>query len=380
MTTLTPAVHRASIDRMIDRIDQTAAAGDPGFPHYGDPDTGAWTRSPEGDWTGGFWNGLLWLAAVATGEDRYRRQGLEWARRLAPRAHSETVFRGFLFWYGAALGSVLHGDEAARELAVRGARGLAELYNPRARLIPLGEQAEESTDVGRGEANIDGVPGGTPLLVWAAREAGDPRLADLAAEHARRHIELCVRADGSVVQSASFDPATGELGRRYTHKGAHEDSTWTRAQAWAMLGFAQAAAWISAEEFMEPAFRTCDWWIDHLPPDHVARWDFDAPAAPDTERDTSGTAIAAAALLKVAALAPGQAARYRDCAVDMLGALVTRHLTPLGPGDARPPGILTDGCYNHRIGLATANELIWGDYFLFEALLVQDGELDPLSI
>jgi unsaturated chondroitin disaccharide hydrolase len=380
MTTLTPAVHRSSIDCMLERIDRTAAEDEPGFPHHADPATGAWTRSPNGDWTGGFWNGLLWLAATATGEERYRRQGLEWARRLAPRAESETVFRGFLFWYGAALGSELHGDEEARELALRGARGFASDYNPAARVIPLGEQGEEASDVGRGEANIDGVPGGTPLLAWAAREAGDDRLAEIAAEHARRHIELCVRADGSVVQSASFDPATGEVERRYTHKGARDDSTWTRAQAWGMLGYAQAAAWLGGGDFLEPLARTCDWWIAHLPEDRVARWDFDAPEGPDAERDTSGTAIAAAALLKAAALAPERAARYRECATEMLGALATRHLTPVGPDDRRPPGILADGCYNHRLGLATADELIWGDYFLFEALLVADSELDPLAV
>jgi len=36
----------------------------------------------------------------------------------------------------------------------------------------------------------------------------------------------------------------------------------------------------------------------------------------------------------------------------------------------RIPGILTEGCYNKHIGLATKSELIWGDYYLFEALQV----------
>lgn len=368
-----------AIERMLERIDVTKGEAQEGFPHYADPATGTWTRSPAGDWTGGFWNGLLWLAAATTGEERYRSQAREWVERLRPRVDSETVFRGFLFWYGAAIGDVLVHERSARDVAVEGARGLATLYNPAATAIPLGGEAEEEADVGRGEANIDGVPGGTPLLVWAARETGEERLEEIARKHAERHIELCVREDDSVVQSASFNTDTGAVKRRYTHKGVTDQSTWTRAQAWAMLGFAQAAHWLSPS-FVEVATRVSDWWIEHLPEEAVALWDFDAPLEPDTERDTSGTAIAASALLKLAPLVPDRAERYRRAAEEMVDAMVARHLTPVAADDERPPGILSDGCYNHRIGLATRSELIWGDYFLFESLLALDGRLDPTGI
>jgi hypothetical protein len=48
-----------------------------------------------------------------------------------------------------------------------------------------------------------------------------------------------------------------------------------------------------------------------VPADRVVFWDFDAAAEPDTPRDTSGTAIAAAVLLKLAALAPEETQRAR---------------------------------------------------------------------
>ena len=362
---------------MLDRAERTLRESDRGFPHYADPDSGEWSRSPDGDWTGGFWNGVLWLATAA--DDRFRPSALEWTERMCARVDSETVFRGFLFWYGAALGALLAGESRARVVALEGALGLARLYNPQAGLIPLGDDAEEASSTGRGEANIDGVPGGTPLLAWAARETNRPELAEWAATHVRRHLELCMRDDGSVCQSATFNPETGAAIRRYTHKGVHDDSTWTRAQAWAMLGLAQASAW-TAEDFTGPLTRVCDWWVEHLPEDRVALWDFDAPMRDDTERDTSGTAIAAAALLKAAELVPARAAGYRACAHEMVDALVGHHLTPVTPEDPRPPGILLDGCYNRRIDLATRNELIWGDYFLLEALMVRSGRLEPLSI
>ena len=367
-----------TIDRLIARVDRTAADSQPGFPHYADPQSGRWAYSPDGDWTGGFWVGMCWLAAHATGAEQYVELARRYAERLEPRVASDTVFRGFLFWYGATLGALLHDDRRARDLALAGARGLAESYNRAARLLPLGTQAEEASDVGEAEANIDGVPGGTPLLVWAAAELGVGLLRDMALNHAERHIELCVRDDGSVCQSASFDTGTGEVLRRYTHKGIRDDSTWARAQAWGMLGFAQAAA-VAPERFAEVALRVSDWWLDHLPQGQIAFWDFDDPAIPHTNIDTSATAIAAAALLKLAVVAPERAERERSAAERMVEALGA-HLTPLEEADDRPPGMLLDGCYNRRLDLASRHELIWGDYFLFESALVLAGRLDSARI
>lgn len=367
-----------AIDRLIARIDHTAAESQPGFPHYADPESGRWTRSPDGDWTGGFWVGMLWLAAQATGNEQYLELARTYAERLRPRARTDTVFRGFLFWYGAALGSVLHGDRLAREIALEGARGLAASYNHAARVLPLGTQAEEASDVGGGEANIDAVPGGTPLLAWAAGELEDASLRDIGLDHAERHVELCVRDDSSVCQSASFDVNSGQVVRRYTHKGIRDDSTWGRAQAWAMLGFAQAAR-LAPERFTAVALRVSDWWLDHLPDGQVAFWDFDDPAVPDTNIDTSATAIAAAALLKLATSVPDRTERCRAAAGSMIEALLG-HLTPLDSSDRRPPGMLLDACYNRRLDLATRHELIWGDYFLLESAVMLSGRLDGSGI
>ncbi|MEW5890390.1 MAG: glycosyl hydrolase [Pseudomonadota bacterium] len=362
-----------AVARMLARIDSTLSRPGEGFPHYADPATGQWTRSSAGDWTGGFWCGLLWLAALRTGEARYRDQARAWALRLRPRAASKSVFKGFLFWYGAELGSELFADPVARELSAEGARGLMQMYSRTAQLIPLGTEAEEASDVGLNEANIDALPGTAALLLSHGTTLG---CDEMARRHVRRHIALCVRDDGSVCQSATFDPADGRLVRRYTHKGIRDDSTWARAQAWGMLGLAQTLAWRETE-FRDAAARVADWWLDHVPADHVAFWDFDDPAIPDTNRDTSATAIAAAALLKLARLVPERAERYRAAAEAAVEQLVSRYLTPVSADDRREPGILTGGCFNKRLGVATNHELIWGDYFLFESLLALDGCFVP---
>ena len=55
-----------AIDRMLGRVQDTGARVKDGFPHWADPETGEWITTPDGDWTGGYWLGMLWLAAATT--------------------------------------------------------------------------------------------------------------------------------------------------------------------------------------------------------------------------------------------------------------------------------------------------------------------------
>jgi unsaturated chondroitin disaccharide hydrolase len=92
-----------ALDHMMIRIDDTAVQGKNGFPDYADPETGRWILSPDGSWTGGFWNGMLWLAYATTREQKYLDWAERWTDLLRPRVRSENIFRSFLFYYGAAL-------------------------------------------------------------------------------------------------------------------------------------------------------------------------------------------------------------------------------------------------------------------------------------
>jgi unsaturated chondroitin disaccharide hydrolase len=362
-----------AIARMRRRVDSTAETARNGFPHFADPVTGTWTTTPAGDWTGGYWNGMLWLTAHATGDAHYVELGERWTAALRVRLASNSAAKGLLFYYGAALGDLLCANPLARELAIAGAKSLAVMYNPGAQLIPVGAEFEEVHSVGDTESEVDIVQI-VALLTWASRITGDDSLRTIGINHARRHIELCLRDDGSVCQSASVDPVSGAVTRRYTHKGITDDSTWARAQAWGILGWALAAQWTGDATFLESAERAATWWLRHLPDDRVAFWDFDDPAIPHTNRDTSASAIASAALLKLAALCPSVAQRdfYREAAEASVRTLATNYLGPEGG--------LWQGCYNKRIKLAVANELIWGSYYLYESLHVIAGLLDPSRI
>ncbi len=334
------------------------------YPLYADPDTAAWTTTRRGSWTGGYWVGLLWLAAIIEGRAEDRVTAEQWTQRLLAHAETDTVTRGMTFWYGAAIGDLLVGDRGARDVATLGARRLADAYDPELGLIPTGTALRAGTPA----ATIGGVVGLVALLGWAARRSRDPALLSIAQRHATRHLDLCLRADGSI--RAHADP--GGHARHQAGPPAH----WARGQAWGMLAFTQAAQWLS-ERYLPAAVRASDWWIGHTDTSHPARWDIDDPAGPV---DSSAAALSAVALLRLDALTSDGSSRYRTAASQTLAMLTDVHLTPVRPGDRRPPGMLLDGCYDAPSATATAHELIWGSFFLAQALAITTGQLDPLAL
>jgi unsaturated chondroitin disaccharide hydrolase len=84
-----------AIGRMLARAQDPMARVKEGFPHWADPETGRWTTTPDGDWTGGYWIGMLCLAAAATADARYRAGAAPLAERLRVKITAETVFKSF---------------------------------------------------------------------------------------------------------------------------------------------------------------------------------------------------------------------------------------------------------------------------------------------
>jgi unsaturated chondroitin disaccharide hydrolase len=385
---MTPKLNWSSAaDRMLRRVDHNLGVLKSEFPHWANSQTGVWTTTTDGDWTGGAWPGMLWIAAKRTGRARYLDAARLWSDRLKPRALLQTAFKGFGFYYGAALGDLLCADKDAAALAMEAAESLKGQFDRRLGLIPLGGDAEESDDVGNSFSSIDSLQA-TPLLFWAARKTGDTTYADVATQHTSRVLDIHMRKDGSIIQSSELDPNNSRILRHFTHKGFGDDSVWGRAQAWGLLYTAIALAHRPQEKrWMEQLVKGADWWLLNVPPDMVAFWDFNDPAIPNIETDTAATSIVCSALLKLARLAPTTelCAKYQEAAERTTAALVERFLTPIDESDSRPEGMLVGSCFNKRRDAraqdsATNAETIFGAYYLFEALNVLDATIETARI
>jgi len=344
------------------RVVTTAESVGDRFPHHADPPTGEWTTATDGDWTCGFWVAMCWLGARGSQDARYETWARWGAERLHRRLGSAPVHCGLRSYYGALVGAVAGGDAGSRSMALAAADALAGTF----------DQAVRLCSDGSGETGIATVAG-VALLAWAARETGHAEWRNIAVEHARRHVELCVRSTGAVWPSVAFGPAPGVVTRRYSRKGLHDNSAWARGHAWAILGYTLMHQWTGEPEFLVVAQRSADWWLTNSSHDHVAFWDFDDPASFNATRDTSASAIVASALLKLAVLAnEGKRGVYRREAEAIVTALVERFL------DQR--GLLSHGCDDMPRRVATKNELIWGSYYLFEAVEVLAGRLPATAI
>lgn len=315
---------------------------------------------PHVSWTGGFVAGQLWLASALTGDRRFQAEARAVTALLAPRADDgSTHDLGFLFWPSAVLGHRATGEEAFRKTALLAARTLASRRLPAGLIQVLGDLDDPAH---RGRTIVDTLANLT-LLWWAERE-GDAEAGAAARSHALASAEAFVREDGTTWQAIRFGD-DGSVLERGTIQGHAPGSTWSRGQAWALLGFAYAWQATGEEWARATAQRVADAFWARLPADLVPPWDLDAPAAGPS--DASAGAIAAAGLLALG----------DDRAHPLLEALAERCLAR-GEGD----GLLADCCYHYPARRGVACATAWGDFFLLDALaaaVAPERRLDALA-
>ena len=160
-----------------------------------------------------------------------------------------------------------------------------------------------------------------------------------------------------------FNPETGEPIGIIPGQGLNSESTWSRGQAWAVLGFSKAYALTGNDSFLESAKITADYFIENVPSGCISTWDLDLfQVSNDIPLDTSASAIFSYGLLVLAESEtdPIKSSFYKEYATLTIEALVRNHLS----NGSSNPGILLDQTYNVNADSRTGS-YVWGDvYFL----------------
>ncbi|MGF9700621.1 glycoside hydrolase family 88 protein [Paenibacillus sp. MABNR03] len=339
------------------------------FPHVSNGDE-HYMLNDNTEWTAGFWSGILWLCTEYTQDPLYREAAVDTVANFRTRMERKSIFDhhdiGFLYSLSSKAQWIVEHDASARELTLEAADMLMKRWREEAGLI---QAWGRKGDVNNGGRIIIDCLLNLPLLFWAYEQTNNEEYHRVAKLHAEKSRRFLVRGDDSSYHTFYFDQGTGEAIRGGTHQGYNDGSTWTRGQAWGIYGFALCSRYLQSAEMFETAKRLARYFIAHVPEDHVAYWDFDAPQTSETKRDSSASAIAACGILEIVErMDPSDPERevFLDAVQKSMTSLVQNYSTH---GAETEEGLLKHGSYSVRGGDSPDDYVIWGDYFYLEALM-----------
>ena len=328
-------------------------------------------------WTNGFWPGMLWQMYNATGDEIYRTNAEGVEERMKEIL---TTFEGldhdigFLFLPTSVANWRKTGNAEARRRGLHAANLLAGRFNPVGNYIRAWNNASWTGDEVSGWMIIDCIMN-IPLLYWAAKECSDPRFWHIAVSHAKTAQKYIVRPDGSCNHILIFDSQTGEFITNPGGQGFGQGSSWSRGQSWAVYGFTLSYLHTGEESFLDTAKRCAHYCISNMA---VNGWvplvDYRAPAEPVKYDSTAGM-ITAAGLLELARhVGEYEKQLYTRAALNILKACEAKFCN----WDPKQDSIVTGGTYFYHDpdGTNTEVPIIYGDYYLIEAILkLKDKEL-----
>ena len=326
-------------------------------------------------WTEGFWSGILWLSYEYSKDPEIHAAAIKtvesFRKRMIEGKELDHHDIGFLYSLSAKARWISDKDEASRLLALQAADTLMKRW----RSVPQLFQAwgPEGDEDNGGRIIIDCLMN-LPLLCWATEQTGDPSYASYALIQTEKSCRFLVRGDDSSYHTFYFSQQTGNAIRGGTAQGYQDGSTWTRGQAWGVYGFALAYRYFKEPHYLETSLRLARYFLEHLPADQIAYWDFDVPQEGFTPRDSSASAIFVCGLLELLEHLPEdhpQREQISEAVNKSMDALVQHYFTAGNPSEE---GFLRHGSYSVRGNSSPDDFMIWGDYFFLEALLrLQQG-------
>lgn len=352
-------------------VTKNRAAMRSAWPYHADPKTGEWVTADDGDWCGGHRVECLRILGVLKDRPDLITGARARCEALRPKLEREDQFRGHRFHYSAARPCDHTGDHTLCTLALAAVDAVSAIEMPVNGAMPIGMQLQvkSTTLASRSIVAVDNVHPNLRQDWWAWYETDDDTFLYGAIVNPDVTLQDFTRPDGSMVTFVEYDPDKGRVLREFTLLGAHDESCWSRRQAWAIAGFPRSWEETGERCYLDAAEKLADYWFERTGPGGVPPWDFD-----DTSTHAPLDTLAAAIMLEQLARVQAGEVRDKGAAAPFLARLkpmiegLCAHLTPLAPDDMRPRGMLVDGCFNQPRDLANRSELISGNANLLMAL------------
>ena len=357
------ALYREALEAAVKKVRENLEVYIDKYPHVSE--NNVYPQEENKLWTASFFPGIVYLTYEITGDKSYLRYSDEYVKSFKLRVEEgRTVTHdlGFLYTLSCVANYKLTGNEEAKAVALKAADVLISRYNEKGRYIQAwGAIGLKYPDV---KIIIDTMLN-LPFLYWASEVTGDRKYHDIAYNHAITASQSIVRDDASTYHTYLMNPDTGEAVEGKTHQGRFDESTWARGQAWAVYGFALSYTYTKEPYFLDVARKTANYFLNHLPQDHVPYWDFSFTDTEPDIRDSSAAAITLCGLLELAKHVEGQERElYQKAAYKIVESLYINYSTK---DDPHSNGLLLHGMYHRTNGADECT--IWGDYYYFEALV-----------
>ncbi|MFH0757213.1 MAG: glycoside hydrolase family 88 protein [Bacteroidota bacterium] len=316
---------------------------------------------PGGDWTSGFYPGVLWYMYELTGDTVWKGRAVQYTETLEEQQYNgsdhDVGFRMF-----CSYGNALHhtGNEDYIPVLIQSAKTLTGRYYESVGCI---RSWDFNDSVWQCPVIIDNMMN-LELLFWASEQTGDPVYRTMAVSHALTTMKHHFREDYSSVHVVDYDTITGEVRQRNTHQGWSDESAWARGQAWGLYGFTMTYRYTQDARFLHQAEKIAGFLLARLPEDGVPYWDFDAPGIPEEPRDVSAAAIISSALYELSTYSE-KGAEYKSEADRILENIWTGYRCAKDEN----LGFILDHSVGSKPGNSEVNvPLIYADYYFLEAL------------
>lgn len=315
-----------------------------------------------GDWTSGFWPGMLWFMYKYTGRQEWKAKAEEFTALMEKEPKNRGSHDvGFKVYNSYGNGYKLTSNEEYKQQIIQGAKTLVTRFNPAVGCI-------RSWDFGKWQypVIIDNMMN-LELLFAATRLSGDSSFYKVAVSHANNTMKNHFRKDYSCFHVMDYDTATGKPIGGSTLQGYSDASAWARGEAWALYGFTLCYRETKDPAYLQLAEKIASFIINHprLPADKIPYWDFDAPGIPNEPRDASAAAIIASALYELKDYS-AEKKTYVKFADQIFNSLVKNYRSAIGTNK----GFVLDHSTGHKpVNGEVDTPIIYADYYYLEALL-----------
>lgn len=324
------------------------------------------SKATKEEWCAGFWPGILWYDYEYTKDPVIKAEAERFTDALESISHITPAYDhdlGFLMFCSYGNGYRLTHNEAYREVILRSADALAELFNPKAGTILSWPRNVEM--LGGHNTIMDNMIN-LEMLFWASKNGGDKKLYDIAVSHADTTMKYHFRPDYTSYHVAVYDTLTGHFIKGMTHQGYSDSSMWARGQAWAIYGYTVVYRETQDPKYLDFVQQVTDVYLKRLPDDYIPYWDFDDPAIPYAPRDASAACVVASALLELSGyVSPEKGSTYREAALRMLESLSSDKYQC----GKQKPAFLLHSTGHYPNGSEIDASIIYADYYYIEALL-----------